>query len=229
VLNAVIPPCVAALRLPFTVGLGFVVVLLVDALILLLASAIDSRSITVSSFGAALPAALVVSALVVLLQAIFGINDDDTYQLRIINRIARRQHARVTTDVPGIVFLEIDGLALPVLQRTMRNGETPHMARWLESDGYELDARETDLAPRQEPARRASCSVRTRTCRRQPVGKRALSLDPAVCLVHRRHRTRCSRRTRTVTPRCRQHDQRFESGRGFVTGVAIAREAPSRW
>ena len=36
-LNAVLPPLVAALRLPFTLALGFVLVLLVDALALLLA------------------------------------------------------------------------------------------------------------------------------------------------------------------------------------------------
>jgi len=136
VLNAVITPFVAALRLPFTLGLGFVTVLLIDGLILLLASDVDSRSIKVSSFGAALVAALVISALVVVLRTILGANDDDTYQLRVIIRIARRERARVTTDVPGIVFLEIDGLALPVLERAMRDDETPNMAGWLESDGY---------------------------------------------------------------------------------------------
>jgi putative membrane protein len=79
VLNAVITPFVAALRLPFTLGLGFVTVLLLDGLILLVASDIDSRSIKVSSFGAALLAGLVISALVVVLRAILGSNDDDTW------------------------------------------------------------------------------------------------------------------------------------------------------
>ena len=36
--------------------------------------------------------------------------------------------------MPGIIFLEIDGLALPVLQRAMRDGNAPNMARWL-ADG----------------------------------------------------------------------------------------------
>ena len=35
--NAVLPPLIAALRLPFTLALGFVLVLLVDALALVLA------------------------------------------------------------------------------------------------------------------------------------------------------------------------------------------------
>ena len=40
-------------------------------------------------------------------------NDDDTYTLRVMQRIARRTGGAIETDVPGIVFLEIDGLALP--------------------------------------------------------------------------------------------------------------------
>src|SRR5437764_7807908 len=115
-LNAVLPPAVAALRLPFTLILGFVVILLLDALILLLASHIDSSSLQVASFGWALLAALVISALILMLEVILGANDDDTYSLRVINRVARRQGKRVSTDVPGMLFLEIDGLALPVLE-----------------------------------------------------------------------------------------------------------------
>src|SRR5262249_44945150 len=50
------------------------------------------------------------------------------------------------TDVPGIIFLEIDGLALPVLQRAMRDGNAPEMARWLEDGSHELIEWETDLS-----------------------------------------------------------------------------------
>ena len=58
-------------------------------------------------------------------------------------RIARRSGERVVTDEPGIVFLEIDGLALPVLQRAMRDGHAPTMARWL-ADGTLQAARVGD-------------------------------------------------------------------------------------
>ena len=146
VLNAVILPFVGALRLPFTLVLGFFLALALDAVVLLVASDIDASSIKVSSFGWALLAALVISALTLALNAILGIEDDDTYSLRVIRRIARRQGNVVSTSVPGIVFLEIDGLALPVLERAMRNGEAPNMARWLESGGYRLDEWETDLS-----------------------------------------------------------------------------------
>ncbi|MGQ4828370.1 phage holin family protein, partial [Enterococcus faecalis] len=76
VLNAVLPPIVAALRLPFTLATGFVLVLVVDALALLVASKIDDQSIRVDSFGWALLAALVISAVSLVLEVIFGANDD---------------------------------------------------------------------------------------------------------------------------------------------------------
>ena len=145
-LNAVLPPVVAALRLPFTLALGFVTVLVLDALILMLASHISSRTIKVDSFGSALLAALVISAAMVVLEVIFGVNDDDTYSLRVIRRVARRQGKTIHTDAPGIVFLEIDGLARPVLQRAMRDGNTPHMASWLGGGTHHLDEWEPDLS-----------------------------------------------------------------------------------
>ena len=146
VLNGVLPPIVAALRLPFTLLVGFVLVLIVDALTLLLASHITSKGIHVDSFGWALLAALVLSATIVVLDVILGSNDEQTYSLRVIWRIARRQGRRAATDVPGIIFLEIDGLALPVLQRAMRDGNAPELARWLQGGTHRLTEWETDLS-----------------------------------------------------------------------------------
>ncbi len=145
-LNAVLPPLVAALRLPFTLALGFVIVLVLDALILLLVSHITSRTLRVDSFGWALLASLVISAAMLVLEVIFGVDDDDTYSLRVIRRIARRQGRPVHTDQPGIVFLEIDGLARPVLQRAIRDGNAPHMASWLEAGTHHLVEWEPDLS-----------------------------------------------------------------------------------
>jgi uncharacterized membrane protein YvlD (DUF360 family) len=145
-LNAVLPPIVAALRLPFTLALGFIIVLALDAMILLIVPHITPRSIAVDSFAAALVAALVISAAMVTLEVILGVDDDDVYSLRVIRRIARRQGQAVHTDQPGIVFLEIDGLALPVLRRAMRDGDTPQMASWLESGAYRLEEWEPDLS-----------------------------------------------------------------------------------
>ncbi len=145
-LNAIIPPLIAALRLPLTLVSGFLLVLVADALMLMAASSLSDEALRVAGFWDALLASLVASAVTVVLDVVFGTNDDDTYTIRVVQRIARRSGERVVTDVPGIVFLEIDGLALPVLQRAMRDGNAPNMARWLADDSHRFLEWETDLS-----------------------------------------------------------------------------------
>ncbi len=145
-LNAVLPPLVAGLRLPFALISGFLAILVVDAGALLLAHELLGATIRVDSPGSALAAALVIAAVSVVLEVLAGTNDDDEYALRVVQRVARRQGARAPTDVAGIIFLEIDGLALPVLRRAMRDGSAPTMARWIAERGYRLTEWEPDLS-----------------------------------------------------------------------------------
>ena len=142
-LNAVIPPVLAALRLPLTLVLGFLLVLVADALILQATDALTDGVLTVDNFGWALLAALVVAAVSVVLAVLLG--SDDMGSIRIAHRIAKRQGIIASTDVPGIIYLEIDGLALPVLRRAMRDGNAPNMARWAR-ETHGLVEWETDLS-----------------------------------------------------------------------------------
>jgi uncharacterized membrane protein YvlD (DUF360 family) len=146
ILNALLLPLVAALRLPFTLVVGFLLVLILDALMLMAASAVTDNALEVGNFWWALLTAFVASAVTVVLDVIFGTNDDDTYTIRVIQRIARKSGERIQTDVPGIIYLEIDGLALPVLQRAMRDGNAPNMARWLADGNHRFVEWETDLS-----------------------------------------------------------------------------------
>jgi uncharacterized membrane protein YvlD (DUF360 family) len=145
-LNAILPPLIAALRLPLMLVLGLLLVLIADALMLLAADRLTDGDLSIDSFWSALGVALVAAAVTVVLEVVFGTNDDDAYTLRVIQRVARRSGEAIATDAPGVLFLEIDGLALPVLQRAMRDGNAPNMARWLEDEGYELTEWETDLS-----------------------------------------------------------------------------------
>ena len=125
--NAVVPPLLAAIRLPYTVAVTFLLVLAADAGALMIADAVTEGAIKVGGFFDALVAALLIAAVTTILDVIVGANDDDAYSLRVTHRLARRAKDRIETDTPGIVYLEIDGLAFPVLQRAMRDGNAP---RW---------------------------------------------------------------------------------------------------
>jgi uncharacterized membrane protein YvlD (DUF360 family) len=146
VLNALLPPIIAALRLPYMLAVGFLLVLVLDAWMVMLAANLSDNTFKVDSFFAALLTSLVAAAIAVALEVVLGTNDDDVYALRVTQRIARRSRNRVVTDVPGIIYLEIDGLARPVLQRAMRGGHAPEMARWLAAGSHRLSEWETDLS-----------------------------------------------------------------------------------
>ena len=146
ILDALAVPVVARVRLPFTVVSGFLLVLALDAALLWLAADAVPDSITIDSFGWAFVGALAAAAATVMFQIALGVNNDDTYSLRVIERMARRSGEQVHTDKAGIVFVEIDGLAFPVLQRAIRDGHTPEMARWLAAGTHRLVEWETDLS-----------------------------------------------------------------------------------
>ena len=144
--NAVLPPVVAALRLPWTVAFGFLLVLAIDAGALVLADYLLPDFIRVVSFGDALLTAIVIATVSIAVDTLLGVNDEDRYALRVVERVARRQGRHSVTDLPGIVFLEIDGLALPVLRHAIANGSAPTMARWLADGDYRLTEWEPDLS-----------------------------------------------------------------------------------
>jgi uncharacterized membrane protein YvlD (DUF360 family) len=146
ILNALLPPIVAALRLPLTLVFGFLLVLVLDALMLLGADRATDGDLSVDGFWWALLVALVASAVTLILHVIAGMDDDSEYSFRVVQRIARKTGDPIETDAAGIVFLEIDGLALPILRRAMRDGNAPNMARWVAENGYVLSGWETDLS-----------------------------------------------------------------------------------
>jgi uncharacterized membrane protein YvlD (DUF360 family) len=145
-LNSILPPIIAAIRLPLTLVFGFLAILVLDALMLLAADNLTDGRLSVDGFWWALLVAFVASAVTLVIEVVVGIDDDTEFSYRVVQRIARRAGEPVRTDVPGVVFLEIDGLALPVLRRAMRDGNAPHMARWAAEDGYVLSGWETDLS-----------------------------------------------------------------------------------
>jgi uncharacterized membrane protein YvlD (DUF360 family) len=145
ILNALLPPVIAALRLPYMVATGFLLVLLLDALILMATADAIEESLAIDGLLPALGVSLLATAFSTAIGVIVGL-DDDAYTLRVARRVARRAGPVTETDVPGVIYLEIDGLALPVLRRAIASGHAPTLARWLADGTHELTPWETDLS-----------------------------------------------------------------------------------
>lgn len=143
VLNALVWPALASLLLPLsvlTLGLGtilmnaFVVGLVLDAV----------PGVSVSGFGASLLITVGLTVVSAFVAWVLAVDDDAWFDERSARR-ARRAAAHATVDdVPGVVFVQIDGLAEIVLRRALASGDVPTLRRWLNDGSHVLSSWETD-------------------------------------------------------------------------------------
>ena len=143
VLNATIWPTLIRLTLPLTVltlGLGAVVL---NGVIVLLVAAV-TPGVEVETLGGAIACALAITAVTTLVSGMLFIDDDARVVRHLVRRAALRADDVVRSEVPGVLFLEIDGLAYDILRRAMRDGDAPELARWVREGTHRLTRWETD-------------------------------------------------------------------------------------
>jgi uncharacterized membrane protein YvlD (DUF360 family) len=143
VLNAVVWPLLARLALPLSVlTLGLATLVLNGVLVVFAIDLVPGAEIkdVWTGVGVALGMAL----LTTLLASLLAIDEDESWYRNVVRRQAKRRGDRTETDVPGVIFLEIDGLAHDVLRRAMRDGNAPTLARWLREGSHRFVRWETD-------------------------------------------------------------------------------------
>jgi uncharacterized membrane protein YvlD (DUF360 family) len=141
--NALVWPLLIRLALPFTVltlGIG---VLVLNGVMMLAVAAI-SQGLVISGLLSGIIVAIGLTVINTLVTSLLGIDDDDFYYRNVIKRQARRSGGAIETDVPGVLFLEVDGLAHAVVSRAIRDGNAPTLARWLREGSHRLIGWETD-------------------------------------------------------------------------------------
>lgn len=135
-LTAVGWPLVMRLALPvalFTLGIGgFLLMGAGVAAVFLAVPGVhihDFRSAVLVAVGLAAVGAIISSALAL---------DEDEIFFRRAARRARRTAATEGDPVPGVLFLQVDGLGYDVVRRAVRDGDMPTLARWLTEGGHRL-------------------------------------------------------------------------------------------
>ena len=101
----------------------------------------------VSGMLSALFASLVYGLVNTILVALFSISNDDSYFAILMQQVSARREGVVRTDKPGLVVVQIDGLAQPILMRQIRAGRVPHLSNWVRSGQYRLSGWEALLPP----------------------------------------------------------------------------------
>jgi uncharacterized membrane protein YvlD (DUF360 family) len=141
--NALVWPLLIRLALPFTVLTLGVGVLVLNGAVILAVAAI-SQGLVVSGLLSGIIVVIGLTVINTLVTSLLGIDDDDFYYRNVIKRQARRGGGAIETHVPGVLFLEVDGLARAVVSRAIRDGNAPTLARWLHEGSHRLIGWETD-------------------------------------------------------------------------------------
>jgi len=145
ILNALLWPTLVALTLPLSVLTFGLFTLVLNGFIVWLVSMMDV-GMTLRGPFEAIVVAIGLAAMNAIFSSLFALDDDASYYRNVLQRKVRRRLKPVETDVPGVIFLEIDGLAKSVLLRAIRNGHAPTLARWLEDGSHRLAGWECDLS-----------------------------------------------------------------------------------
>jgi uncharacterized membrane protein YvlD (DUF360 family) len=143
-LNTVLWPLIIRFALPLTVlTLGLGALVLNGAILLLVAAILPGLSF--DGLFEAVVVVLGVTAVRTVADTVLSI-DDDARVARHRERRAALATAEGGGEVPGVLFLEIDGLAHGVLRRALRDGNAPELAHWVRDGTHHLEVWETDLS-----------------------------------------------------------------------------------
>ena len=141
--NALIRPVILAIVAPRSLILTGVTVLLFQVLVFLV-SANLAPGVHVNGFLSALVGSFIFAIINSVLTAILGIDTGDSfYGLLIQNLLLKR--AVQPSDRPGLVIIQIDGLAHPILAGRIRAGSVNTMARWMRDGSHRLSRWEAIL------------------------------------------------------------------------------------
>lgn len=142
-LNSFVWPALARLTVRLSVLTAGLWALILNAALIAFAVAIVPGA-EVDGPAEAVLATILITAITSALSALLAVDQDDNWYFNVVRRQLDRRGAVTESDVPGIVFLEIDGLGHDIVRRALTNGNAPTLSRLLREDGYHLQPWETD-------------------------------------------------------------------------------------
>ena len=141
--NALVRPVVLALAAPVSLILVAVLVLVLQVVAFLVVAQF-APGVHVDGFGTALIASFVYAIINTVLTAILGVDSGDSYYGLLVQRLLVKRSAG-QSESPGLVILQIDGLAHPILAARMRAGSVNNLASWVRSGTHKLSRWEAIL------------------------------------------------------------------------------------
>ena len=124
ILNAVLWPIISRFFSRIILWTAGILGLVANGLILWLASELLD-GLTIDSIWAAIIASFFMTVVGIVLSTWLSVDDDAVWQRQTVRRMVNRLEPPTPTDVPGILFLQIDGLAEPVRASGHRQWSRP--------------------------------------------------------------------------------------------------------
>ncbi len=142
-LYALVWPLLMRIALGFTVlTLGLGGLLLSGLLVLGVFLAVPGAQIR------GLPTAILIAVWLTIstafVSSLLSIDEDELFFRRVARRMRRRGVGASDAGTPGVIYLQIDGLGYDVLRRALRDGNVPHLARWVRSGSHRVSVWHTD-------------------------------------------------------------------------------------
>lgn len=135
--NALVRPVLIYLTLPFTVLSFGLLTFLLNALMLVAVDRVVA-GIEVRGPIAAILGGIGLAAINTVLAGLLALDEEESFYRNVVKRLARRQAGAVSTETPGIVLIQIDGLSAGVLRHAIRTGVAPNIARWIRTGSHRL-------------------------------------------------------------------------------------------
>ena len=102
--------------------------------------------ITIATLGTAIWISLWMTATNAILSGVLGLDEDSRFDRNVIRSMVQRRGKPIKTDVPGFLFLEIDGLSEMLFRRALEEGHLPTLKRWIDQGTHEVVGWETDFS-----------------------------------------------------------------------------------
>jgi uncharacterized membrane protein YvlD (DUF360 family) len=134
--NAVVRSLVLAVVAPFSLILTGVLVLVFQVLAFLVVAQLVP-GVRVDGVWTALVGSFLYAIINTVLTSILGVDQGDTYYGTLVRALLLKAAAR-RTDRPGVVIVQIDGLAYPILAGRIRAGSVNTMAGWVRAKSHRL-------------------------------------------------------------------------------------------
>ncbi len=104
------------------------------------------NGITIDSVGTGILIAIWLAIVDAILGELLSLDEDARFDRSVTRQMVSRLGKPTKTDMPGFLFLEIDGLSEKLLRQAMEKGDTPTMKRWVDQGSHQLIGWETDFS-----------------------------------------------------------------------------------